>query len=496
MNFHNLLVLTDSTDIADVSVSAGHSVYSPVQYILDDKIVDSADFGSLIYQKLMLFRSETVMKLLKLGFRVLLSDIDTVWKSDPLAPASLSRSDGLDFDIAVTDDHGEVCGCYIYFNSTEAALDFWGAVLNGHRDIITFAMLNNSGNLRNFHDSEQKILTKLLYDKMYNANIMVSILDSDRYPSGFSYFNEHSPKYKSKMPVIIHNNFLIGKSIKRHRFVRYDLWNYDEYEANKNKGSLFCKRNKLEDWELIFNGFHKEIRIPTVTFVLPVHEDYIDKDTFLVQVAMEGFAANDSYGKLYIGNDPPSYISFKTLGVFELKTGAISVGSLTAIIGDSNLEVSVDYSRDRTLDFSIDRNDKALSIANSRVKSYKMLRDEVIDVFDICKVDSDNNDPRKICTFGPRSFLFNDSNTIYGAEQSMNEQIFVSNFSFIIKVIAYNRPLSLLRLLKSLISAHYDNNTVNIEIIIDGPKNDDEREIVEYVVKVASEFSWGVGEKK
>lgn len=77
----------------------------------------------------------------------------------------------------------------------------------------------------------------------------------------------------------------------------------------------------------------------------------------------------------------------------------------------------------------------------------------------------------------------------------MTEQLLL-NFSFVIKVLAYNRPLSLLRLLKSLVNAHYDNNNVDIEIIIDGPKDDDDRETVEYVVKVASDFSWGIGEKK
>jgi hypothetical protein len=43
-----------------------------------------ASFGSVQYQELILFRTETVMELLLLGFRPIIADIDAVWLRDPL----------------------------------------------------------------------------------------------------------------------------------------------------------------------------------------------------------------------------------------------------------------------------------------------------------------------------------------------------------------------------------------------------------------------------
>ena len=493
LDFHNLLVLTDSKALADLARNGGHNVYIPDQARDDYKIVSFADFGSLDYQKLMLFRTETVMTLLKLGFRILLSDIDTIWNSNPLAPESFLHNNYFDFDIAVTDDRGEVCGCYMYFNGTEASIDFWDTVLDGHRDIVTYAVSNNSGHLKQFHDSEQKILTNLLYKNEYKGSIRVRILSADLYPSGYSYFNDHRNLNKSIEPVIIHNNFLIGKNMKRHRFARYGLWRYDN--SNFNITHPYCKTsvNKNSEWDAVFSEYYKDSRIPTITFVLPVHEAYQETNTVVVQVLMEGFNTSDSFAKLYIENDPPSVLGFKNLAVYQLQTTSNSLGSLTAIVGESNLEISVDYTRDSNLNFLVDRDYKASMLANDRVRQYTSIKKDVNDIFDICEQSFKDD---KLCQKGPQSFLFNESNSLAGALKSMEGPMKVSDIDFVIKVLAYNRPSSLLRLLKSLVSADYFENNVDIEIIIDGPKNDDEREIVEYVVKVAQDFLWDHGEKR
>ena len=143
----------------------------------------TAEFGSLHYQELMLYRTNLVMDLLILGFRCIIVDIDTVWLEDPLVAVadaitgyelishSNETSNSIDshprvsFDIAITDDNGEVCGCFVVLNSTINTLSFWRQVSTEHTNITNYGL--EQGMLDKFSDSEQKILTRLIYERQY-----------------------------------------------------------------------------------------------------------------------------------------------------------------------------------------------------------------------------------------------------------------------------------------------------------------------------------------
>jgi hypothetical protein len=147
--------------------------------------ISQADFGTLRYQQLMLFRTKTIMELVSLSFAVIAADIDTFWLSNPIEivqnamdmdsatfnPSKLlsfdynldekrvvvklgrDSSEANDVDVYVTDDKGEVCGCFVYLNSTENAYKFWQEVLLLHEEVIRFAIQNNSGKLVQFFES-------------------------------------------------------------------------------------------------------------------------------------------------------------------------------------------------------------------------------------------------------------------------------------------------------------------------------------------------------
>ena len=348
LKFLNLLVLTSDEDIAALSKGMGLGVHMPG---LDEGTLDRhADFGSLSYQQLMLFRTETVMDLLRLGFNVLVSDIDTVWLSDPLqAITDMSNRP----DIVVTDDNGEVCGCFVYLVASERILRFWRQILQGHREIVRYSHVNNGGQLPEFHMSEQKLLTKFLYGNEYDGPIDVAILPKDLFPSGYQYFNEYSHfRNRSKpVPVIIHNNFLIGKEMKNKRFARYNLWKY----SGNNRRSIFttdessaqCDYSPMGKWRILANVLYKATTIPTISIVLPIHDTVVPdgvQGRFLVQITTEGLMPGaGSTGQLYVQSAPPSYINFKTLAMYELQlNGKRDLSALTLVMGDSNLEISVD----------------------------------------------------------------------------------------------------------------------------------------------------------
>lgn len=71
------------------------------------------------------------------------------------------------------------------------------------------------------------------------------------------------------------------------------------------------------------------------------------------------------------------------------------------------------------------------------------------------------------------------------------------DFRVVIKVLAFRRSQSLLRLWDSLLSADYGGrNDVDVEILIDAPRNSNESIEVEEVRKLADSFSWPFGAKK
>ena len=152
----------------------------------------------------------------------------------------------LEKDVVVTDDNGEICGCFVYLNNTFDATLFWDAVLQRHRNIVETAATLHAGQLDKVFMSEQKVLTNLIKDKKYSRPLRSHVLPKDLFPSGLAYFNLHShilnsslyPKRTShssssfssastlesnisdRDPVIIHNNFIIGRETKKSRFAK------------------------------------------------------------------------------------------------------------------------------------------------------------------------------------------------------------------------------------------------------------------------------------
>jgi len=89
------------------------------------------------------------------------------------------------------------------------------------------------------------------------------------------------------------------------------------------------------------------------------------------------------------------------------------------------------------------------------------------DILDICNLESvRSGDAHHLCDMTSGLLRYSDKNTIEGFDNTT----FFTDPIFVIKVLAYNRPPSLSRLLDSLLKANYNHVQVNIEIIIDGPR--------------------------
>ena len=76
-----------------------------------------------------------------------------------------------------------------------------------------------------------------------------------------------------------------------------------------------------------------------------------------------------------------------------------------------------------------------------------------------------------------------------------NEKANILPLDISIKVLAYNRPLSLSRLLASLSNADLLGHSISLEIFVDGAVADHDVNLVEQVKTVARDFVWAYGSK-
>jgi hypothetical protein len=472
------------------------------------------------------------MQLLLLGFRPIIADIDTVWLRNPIevvkaeAYSSEIEEDNGPTDISVTDDRGEVCGCFVALNHTENAIRFWERVVELHRAIVYPSRGHPGGHLANFSDSEQKVLTDLLMHGRYDGSITVRMLPSTLFPSGFQFFNMHSHLRNGSIPVpaVVHNNFIIGREVKKTRFERYALWATpppsvdgksgtadfghcktgskkqqegkkdtnsayagsstpsDVGQAQENQGEaleLDCTYNPLDSWQWCFKNVEKDISLPSVAIMLPIHDSVFHNGRAMIQVISEGIDDDRDRGRLFVENDPPSYVDFRALGVYDVNlSGKHIVLPMTTVIDRSNIEVVVDIGLRRDV-FAFDRNGKHHQAANERV--LRQQRDHPV-VSDVRRLVAPSIDKLSEVVSSE-------------ARNSSDESI---PLKYTIIVLTYKREKSLQRLLRSLLAADYMGQAIGLKIFVDGNKTDNaaEDDAVREVRRLAESFEWPFGEKR
>ena len=360
----NILVLTQDTEVVRIARLFQVGVYIPHSSSSTAETVSDADFGTLQYQELVFSRTELAMELLFAGFQPVIADIDAVWLSNPLQhlPWSALSTSGSgsstststtasiegkqqeeeEFDIAITDDNGEVCGCFVALRHTDATVRFWNVVYIAHRTLIQAAI--QSGNFKSLDESEQKILTKLLYKEEYTAELSVLKLPEAAFPSGYAYFTLQTYRIQQETaPVVVHNNFIVGKSLKRARFQRYGMWSTlrvdsTNSDSSSSSSTATCVADAtLSEWSELFPQVSRNTSIPSLNMYLPVHGSVLaGSNEVMVHVAAEGpvsirfhaQTASQSSGSadlrfpaahVYVGRSPPAHIEASPMAFAVLR---------------------------------------------------------------------------------------------------------------------------------------------------------------------------------
>ena len=248
-------------------------------------------------------------------------------------------------------------------------------------------------------------------------------------------------------------------------------------------------------WSLAFPSSARDPYITSVSIVLPVHDALLESDRMLMQVLTE---SNSSSGdalfgtRLWVGVDPPTYVPFKNIGILDMTTGSggSRLLSLTGSVEQSNVAVSVDVAKNTDV-FANDRGHQYHFLANEHVLQTRL--DDSVGALEVERCPQHNESVGEP--------LFNvcvEDNVANGANQSRyvepaDEAVAMS---YVIKVLAFNRPSSLKRLLVSLYAAEYLNYSVPLEIIVDGNRTAAEGLLVSEVVELAETFHWPHGPKR
>ena len=482
-----LLVVTESHEVARMVRSRG-----AVAYVHHDQNAFATPgahaFGSVSYQELMLTRTKMVHCLLLMGFSPVVVDVDTVWRDNPLDAvhrnAAIMRerrpgtTDG-SVDVVVTDDGGEVCGCFVYLNNTDRTLKFWGTVLQKHLAIVSEARAH--GFLQGFA-SEQKVLTDLLYGGQYSSALYYLPLPPAEFPSGTQFFNQDLAKKTSTVPpagdgtekensddsaVVIHNNFILGGNAKRYRFERYNMW-----RVPRTEDKPLCQHYPLQAFANLFDNTRLDVTLPSITIVEPLHGSTLttnsmasnptnnstDSGLLRVLVSVEALTPlENQHFRLSLSMEPMKHYLFRDFALVDFGLGEAPepTQAVTVALDNSNLALSVDFfvHSERTYSHATQQARRMMSAADARVTNAPGEN--------VASVDDD------------------------------------AKMTFSIKVLAYNRPDSLVRLLTSLKRADYDGRRVALHVFIDGPREgkdeDADRRRVYATVTKAAGFHWPHG---
>ena len=475
-NFNSFLVLTPSQIIYNLSKSNNiASLLIPQNqsiYVLNITDVSLVNFGTLLYQQILFKRTQIVFDLLLLGFTPIVADIDTVWLRNPLDIIHLQRN----YDIFVTKDKAEICGGFIYLNNTENTVVFWSVLLNKHQALIEKAINNNNGRLEDFFMSEQKELTKMILggkDEMYQDPLQIYILSTEHFPNGYDYFNLRLHK-NSSQSVVIHNNYMIGKELKRSRFEKYGLWKLQEFQLNVYGSNnilglqgLNCSYGSLSMYdELCFSAI-RDIDIPTVSLMTPVHDSHLTEERISAQLYAEGYPRDSLFaGKLWVDADPPSYLPIGSLFVSELNVPqTLELLPFTATLDNSNIAVSIDTSVAYGDVMGIDYGGHRDILMKAGYNAHMTYETSLVDDFGV--LESMEKLKASLSEEMPEH-----SNNVNEMKGKIAERSFELNLRFTIQIITYKRAQSLLRLLTSLENADYGDENVPLTILIDGMKGE------------------------
>jgi hypothetical protein len=170
----------------------------------------SATFGTRQFKKMAVARSLFLKPFLDAGYTVFYNDIDMVWQQN-----AWNVLDGFRNKTTVLwyDGSAGLCSCLMYFAPGASSSDLlraWERELEAQdpRKNVNQPALNEA----------------VKRTGMLQRPDVAAVPNSELWPNGRMYFRDDVNATTRARAVIVHNNFIRGKSKKLERFVKHGLW--------------------------------------------------------------------------------------------------------------------------------------------------------------------------------------------------------------------------------------------------------------------------------
>ncbi|GAV91139.1 Nucleotid_trans domain-containing protein [Cephalotus follicularis] len=195
---------------------------------------DDCHFGTDCFQRVTKVKSRMVLTILKLGYNVLLSDVDVYWFKNPL---SLLSSFGPDVLAAQSDEYKETgpinlprrLNSGFYFAHSD------GSTISAMEKVVKHAAISGLSEQPSFYDTlcgeggSNRISDNRCVEP--ETNLTIYFLDRNLFPNGayLGLWEEKNVKATcvKKGCLILHNNWVSGRMKKLERQVMSGLWEYD-----------------------------------------------------------------------------------------------------------------------------------------------------------------------------------------------------------------------------------------------------------------------------
>ncbi|KAB5537513.1 hypothetical protein DKX38_015046 [Salix brachista] len=195
---------------------------------------DDCHFGTTCFQRVTKVKSRMVWTILKLGYNVLLSDVDVYWFGNPLPLLYSFRPGVLVAQSDEYNDSGPVnlprrLNSGFYFARSD------GSTVAAMEKVVKHAATSNLSEQPSFYDTlcgeggSYRISDNRCVEP--ETNLTVHFLDRNLFPNG-AYLNLWQKKNVKKTCMkkgclVLHNNWISGRMNKLNRQVASGLWEYD-----------------------------------------------------------------------------------------------------------------------------------------------------------------------------------------------------------------------------------------------------------------------------
>jgi len=223
-----LLVAVDnkvSDMIKDSAEDGGHYVYN-INDEAKAELPDSdsnQDYGTSKFEWVVLQRTRLISDFLHLGYDVLGGDADEVFIKNPFAYLEENYATSTKDMLAQPEADGRQCIGYILYRNTPSMRKVYSLLLKNQECLVWQCFKNGINKLQGDTGDQLTMLQITNFLKPNTENF-----PADKFPWGSKFFDGNTHRSIAQMPIVVHNNYIIGKAAKLKRFRDYNIWLLDQ----------------------------------------------------------------------------------------------------------------------------------------------------------------------------------------------------------------------------------------------------------------------------